>query len=139
MHGECGGYMVLGEGLEDADGKRHAMAGLLGHSTSFATRRLTLGYREARIASRTAAFLRGATVRGHEFHYATVTDAAADAPLADLRDGQGRSLGPAGGRRGLVSGTFFHAIATGGTARIRRLVQVRRGERGGRPGSAKPC
>ena len=28
VHGECGGYMVLGESLEDADGVRHAMTGL---------------------------------------------------------------------------------------------------------------
>ena len=49
VHGECGGYMVLGEGLEDADGARHAMAGLLGHATSFAKRRLHLGYRQARL------------------------------------------------------------------------------------------
>ena len=36
VHGECGGYMVLGESLEDAAGRRHAMTGLLGHATSFA-------------------------------------------------------------------------------------------------------
>ena len=36
VHGECGGYMVLGESLEDADGVSHRMAGLLGHATSFA-------------------------------------------------------------------------------------------------------
>jgi len=111
VHGECGGYMVLGQGIEDAEGRRYPMAGLLGHSTSFARRRLTLGYREARVTA-DAALCPGATIRGHEFHYATVKDADADAPLADLRDGQGRSLGPSGGRRGLVSGTFFHAIAT---------------------------
>jgi cobyrinic acid a,c-diamide synthase len=29
VHGECGGYMVLGEGLVDAGGATHAMAGLL--------------------------------------------------------------------------------------------------------------
>ena len=49
VHGECGGYMVLGEGLEDAQGARHAMAGLLGHATSFAKRKLHLGYRQARL------------------------------------------------------------------------------------------
>ena len=111
VHGECGGYMVLGEGLEDADGTRHAMAGLLGHATSFAKRRLTLGYREARLAADSPVSPRGATVRGHEFHYATLTDPGRDAPFAEIRDGQGKSLGPAGGRRGLVSGGFFHAIA----------------------------
>jgi cobyrinic acid a,c-diamide synthase len=87
------------------------MAGLLGHSTSFAKRRLSLGYREARITADSAVFP-GTTIRGHEFHYATVTDPGQDAPLAEISDGQGRSLGPTGGRRGLVSGAFFHAIAT---------------------------
>ena len=111
VHGECGGHMVLGEALEDADGRAHGMAGLLSHTTSFARRRLTLGYRAARIDGGSASLPAGAALRGHEFHYATVTVPGSDAPLADLRDGQGRDLGPAGGRRGLVSGSFFHAIA----------------------------
>ena len=51
VHGECGGYMVLGESLEDAAGRRHAMTGLLGHATSFAQRKLHLGYRSARLLS----------------------------------------------------------------------------------------
>ena len=45
VHGECGGYMVLGQSIEDAAGQRHAMTGLLGHATSFAKRKLHLGYR----------------------------------------------------------------------------------------------
>ena len=51
VHGECGGYMVLGESLEDADGVSHRMTGLLGHATSFAQRKLHLGYRQARLLS----------------------------------------------------------------------------------------
>ena len=47
MHGECGGYMALGEGLIDADGTRHRMAGLLGLVTSYEKRRMHLGYRRA--------------------------------------------------------------------------------------------
>src|SRR5690606_9318265 len=46
VHGECGGFMVMGEALEDADGTTHRMLGLLGHSTSFAKRRMNLGYRQ---------------------------------------------------------------------------------------------
>ena len=113
VHGECGGHMVLGAAIEDADGKAHAMAGLLSHETSFAQRRLTLGYRAARLHDGCAALPSGVAIRGHEFHYATVTRPGTDAPLADLHDGQGRALGPAGARRGLVSGSFFHAIALG--------------------------
>jgi cobyrinic acid a,c-diamide synthase len=111
VHGECGGYMVLGGGLEGADGVRHEMAGLLGHETSFADRRLHLGYREARLIAASALGPAGGTLRGHEFHYATVTHAGNDAPLVELVDGQGQALGQAGGRRGQVTGAFFHAIA----------------------------
>ncbi|MEZ5788220.1 MAG: cobyrinate a,c-diamide synthase [Xanthobacteraceae bacterium] len=111
VHGECGGYMVLGTDLEDADGRRHAMAGLLGHATSFLERKLHLGYRSARLAADGLLGPAGAVIRGHEFHYASLVAAGDDAPFAELCDGNGAALGPGGGRRGLVSGTFFHAIA----------------------------
>jgi cobyrinic acid a,c-diamide synthase len=112
VHGECGGFMVLGESLEDADGTVHPMLGLLGHATSFAKRRMNLGYREARLRADCPIGRVGTAVRGHEFHYARVVDPGEDASLADLFDGTGTALGPAGGRRGRVSGTFFHAIAS---------------------------
>jgi cobyrinic acid a,c-diamide synthase len=50
-------------------------------------------------------------LRGHEFHYATLTSAGDDEPFAELADAEGRALGHAGGRRGHVTGTFFHTIA----------------------------
>jgi cobyrinic acid a,c-diamide synthase len=50
-------------------------------------------------------------LRGHEFHYATLTEPGHDEPLADFADGEGRPLGGAGARRGHVTGSFFHAIA----------------------------
>ena len=45
IFGECGGYMVLGNVLIDADGTPHQMAGLLPLETSLQNRKLTLGYR----------------------------------------------------------------------------------------------
>jgi cobyrinic acid a,c-diamide synthase len=111
VHGECGGYMVLGEGLVDADGTRHAMVHLLSHATSFAERRLHLGYRAATLLQDCPLGPAGTRLRGHEFHYATLVEPGADAPLADLLDAEGKALGPSGGRRGRVTGTFFHAIA----------------------------
>jgi cobyrinic acid a,c-diamide synthase len=111
VHGECGGYMVLGQGIEDAYGVRHAMAGLLGHSTSFAQRKLHLGYRQARLCAACAIGPEGTLVRGHEFHYATLVAGGGDEPLVELSDTQGKAIGTDGGRRGHVSGTFFHAIA----------------------------
>ncbi len=113
VHGECGGFMVLGEMLEDAAGDRHQMLGLLGHSTSFAERKINLGYRRARLLAECALGPTGTEIRGHEFHYARLTDPGPDDRLADLADGEGRDLGAFGGRRGFVAGTFFHAIARG--------------------------
>jgi cobyrinic acid a,c-diamide synthase len=111
VHGECGGYMVLGDGLEDADGTHHRMTGLLGHATSFASRKLHLGYREARLIGEGPFGKAGTVLRGHEFHYATLAAPGTDEPFLDGADGTGRPLGPMGTRRGHVSGTFFHAIA----------------------------
>lgn len=111
VHGECGGYMVLGRTLEDADGEVHEMAGLMGHRTSFRDRKLHLGYRRA-ITRRDCVLGRADTaVRGHEFHYATLLDEGTDEAFLEVFDGEGRELGKGGGRRGNATGTFFHAIA----------------------------
>ena len=106
VHGECGGYMVLGESLTDAGGTRHRMAGLLGLATSFAERRLHLGYRH--LESRAAAL--AGRYRGHEFHYAT-TLAAEGAPLFGATDAEGTELPPMGLVEGRVMGSFAHVIA----------------------------
>ncbi|HLG47368.1 MAG TPA: cobyrinate a,c-diamide synthase [Reyranella sp.] len=111
IHGECGGYMVLGRGVEDADGRRHAMAGLLELETSFAQRRLHIGYRCARLRSDCVLGRAGTEIMGHEFHYAR-TLSIGDEPLVDCRDVSGVAVPEAGARRGAVSGTFFHAIST---------------------------
>ena len=110
VHGECGGYMALGQVLVDAEGTPHAMAGLLGLETSFATRRLALGYRLAALHAPIPGHAAGARLRGHEFHYATVT-ALRDDPLAAVTDANGAPVAEAGSRRGPVSGSFFHMIA----------------------------
>jgi cobyrinic acid a,c-diamide synthase len=113
MHGECGGYMVLGAALEDAGGVKHPMAGLLSHVTSFAVHRLHLGYRSAKLLGSCALGRSNAELRGHEFHYASLADPGHDEALALLFDAEGASLGPGGGRRGNVTGSFFHVIAAG--------------------------
>jgi cobyrinic acid a,c-diamide synthase len=109
IHGECGGYMVLAQGIEDAQGERHAMVGLLGLEASFAKRRLHLGYRRARLKSACALGASGLEILGHEFHYASVLSCH-DEPLVDCQDATGAVVTEGGGRRGSVSGTFFHFI-----------------------------
>ena len=110
IYGECGGYMLLGETLTDPDGTTHRVAGLLPLETSFAERRLHLGYRRARLLGDTPFGGRGARFRGHEFHYATTVRSGGADPLFDLWDPCGADLTAGGLRRGTVFGSFIHLI-----------------------------
>lgn len=110
VYGECGGYMVLGRTLIDGDGSPHAMTGLLPLVTSFAARRLHLGYRQAMLASETPFGAVGTRLRGHEFHYASVVEEGPAAPLFEARDAAGGPVGMMGLVKGRVAGSFLHVI-----------------------------
>jgi cobyrinic acid a,c-diamide synthase len=113
VHGECGGYMALGEALEDAGGTTHRMLGLLPVMTSFSKRKLNLGYRIAQLGADGPLGRRGTRLIGHEFHYASrTTEPPAEAQaFARSADAEGNDLGFSGHRQGYASGTFFHVIA----------------------------
>ena len=106
VYGECGGYMVLGEGIEDAEGRRHAMAGLLRLETSFAKRRLHLGYRRLEAVRD---FVLGRKLTAHEFHYSVALREEGE-PLFRASDALGEELGSAGLRDGAVMGSYMHVI-----------------------------
>lgn len=106
VYGECGGFMVLGEGIEDADGRRHAMAGLLKLETSFARRHLHLGYRRLEAGQ---GFAFGRCLTAHEFHYSTALREEGETLFA-VRDALGADLGRTGLRRGNVMGSYMHVI-----------------------------
>ncbi|WP_419911305.1 cobyrinate a,c-diamide synthase [Hoeflea sp.] len=107
IYGECGGYMVLGEGLIDSDGSSHAMLGLLPLTTSFEQKALHLGYRRIRALR---PFVWSVPLTAHEFHYATIVDEGDAEPLFAVSDASGTELGHAGLRRGSVAGSFMHVI-----------------------------
>lgn len=110
VFGECGGYMVLGKGLVDADGTRHVMAGLLGLETSFAERGLHLGYRRATVAADGPLGAAGTRYCGHEFHYARVIAEGPGQPLFTCANAAGESMGATGLVSGRVMGSFIHLI-----------------------------
>ena len=111
VHGECGGYMVLGESLEDADGVSHRMAGAA---------RPRHQLRASQAASRLSP---GAAAVRQPVGKAGDAPARARIPLCRLDlSRSGRAVGRAcrqPGRKArrsrrtarLVTGTFFHAIA----------------------------
>ncbi|HJN59560.1 MAG TPA: cobyrinate a,c-diamide synthase [Alphaproteobacteria bacterium] len=110
LYGECGGYMVLGDGLTDADGRRHAMAGLLPLETNFVEPSLHLGYRQVEMLQEAPFAAPGARFCGHEFHYAVVTREGAAQPLFRCADSRGEDLGEMGLTAGRVMGSFIHLI-----------------------------
>ncbi|WP_119300463.1 cobyrinate a,c-diamide synthase [Dongia deserti] len=110
IYGECGGYMTLGEGLIDAQGERHAMAGLLPVVTSFAERKLHLGYRQGTLLADGPLGAARQAFKGHEFHYATVASEGPGDSLFAVEDAACRNLGSQGRRQGSVFGSFLHLI-----------------------------
>lgn len=110
IYGECGGFMVLGRGLVDESGRRHAMADLLPLETSFESPRLTLGYR--RVSLNCAAVLgdSGTRYSGHEFHYAQVLEEGPGQALFETEDARGARLATCGLSQGTVAGSFIHLI-----------------------------
>jgi cobyrinic acid a,c-diamide synthase len=110
IYGECGGYMTLGEILIDAQGERHAMAGILPVVTSFAERKLHLGYRQGTLLADSPLGKTGRAFRGHEFHYATVVSEGPGESLFEVEDAACRKLGKQGRRQGSVFGSFLHLI-----------------------------
>jgi cobyrinic acid a,c-diamide synthase len=64
---ECGGLLWLARRLDDRE-----MAGVV-PTTAAMSERLTLGYRHARTTAPSPLGPRGVEVRGHEFHYSTVS------------------------------------------------------------------
>lgn len=106
IYGECGGYMVLGEGLVDADGTRHTMLGLLGVETSFAERKRHLGYRRL---SPCSDWPWADNLTAHEFHYSQAISEKGE-PLFVAQDANGVDLGAVGLRNGSVAGSYMHII-----------------------------
>ena len=110
VHGECGGYMALGEALVDKEGVSHQMLGLLGLVTSYEKRKFHLGYRMATSITQTSLFDKTSAWRGHEFHYSQIISQP-DEALFSVVDATGDTVKETGSVRGHVTGTFFHMIA----------------------------
>jgi cobyrinic acid a,c-diamide synthase len=98
--------MTLGEGLIDKNGTPHRLAGLLNLETSFAKRRLHLGYRN--LTPQGGPWK--TNMKAHEFHYATTLKAVGK-PLFKTTDADGVKLPDMGLENGTVFGSFAHIIA----------------------------
>ena len=109
--GECGGFMVLGQGIIDSKGYYHAAIGALPIVSSMVNPRLELGYREAQLLAATCFGNPGDVFRGHVFHYAHLIETEDQAPaLFTICDAAGKDLGKIGLSVGRVAASFLHLI-----------------------------
>ena len=111
VHGECGGYMVMGSNIIGSDKKNYRMAGIFNLSTSFEKRKLNLGYRVATIQDPFFGFKKRDILLGHEFHYTSILEKK-DPSIVSVEDAYGNDLGLLGSRRDCATGTFFHLIGS---------------------------
>lgn len=69
LYAECGGLMYLCRAIEDFDGRRWPMTGLVPAVCRMQKRLAGMGYREAITQGSSILGPAGLTVKGHEFHY----------------------------------------------------------------------
>jgi cobyrinic acid a,c-diamide synthase len=73
IYGECGGFMYLGQSIQDKNGRQHPMAGIFPFKFKMLNKLKSLGYREITLANDTILGKSGSVMRGHEFHYSEIT------------------------------------------------------------------
>lgn len=106
IYGECGGFMVMGEGIVDKDGTTHVMSGLLPVTTRIDRPKRVLGYRRL-LHQSTLPWPSG--LNGHEFHYSSARGSGLP-PLFEALDAEGIRQPPMGAVQGRVMGSYAHVI-----------------------------
>ncbi|MFB9758111.1 cobyrinate a,c-diamide synthase [Ectobacillus funiculus] len=66
---ECGGFMFLTEAIEETNGRKHEMVGIIPGSVKMQNKLAALGYREITGAEGNFLLEQGVSAKGHEFHY----------------------------------------------------------------------
>ncbi|MEK7754602.1 MAG: cobyrinic acid a,c-diamide synthase, partial [Acidobacteriota bacterium] len=116
LYAECGGLMYLARALTNLDGNRLLLAGVLPVETAMLKKRKALGYVEVTPTDGSLwTFGAGgdvAALRGHEFHYSTVTvdDSASDGwrPAYSVRRRRSEAIETEGYCRGSVVASYVH-------------------------------
>ncbi len=67
IYAECGGMMILGDSIEDENGRSYKMAGILPFKAKKGS--LSVGYRYMRGEKNSILLKKDQQIKGHEFHY----------------------------------------------------------------------
>ncbi len=111
VFGECGGLLYLTEGLSGE--RSYRWTGVLPGSTEMAQRFQALGYCEGRTLGGTSLTPEGVEIKGHEFHYSTVTPSRDARYSMSLARGKGISDGQDGMYVHETVGCYTHCWFSG--------------------------
>lgn len=127
IYAECGGFMVLTEGLTDSEGHSWPMAGLLPGFARMSGKLAALGYRHATALRANLLAEPGDTLRGHEFRYSSWvrdTNVADDTAAWRLKGTRGDVPNDAiGYARGNLLASYLHVHFGQGRRLAKRFVQ----------------
>lgn len=112
LYAECGGLMYLSQGLEDRNGKRHPLVGLLPSWTRMREKKQALGYVEVKLHEDSLWGVRGDVLRGHEFHYSELIENQADIstwkPVYGLKRRRSDAITPEGFQCENILASYAH-------------------------------
>jgi cobyrinic acid a,c-diamide synthase len=109
IYAECGGLMYCARALHTSDGNVQEMASLVPFDIALEAGLLHTGYRELRLANDGILGQAGATLRGHEFHFARlVAGLQAGAHAYSVHDVEGEPLGCEGWSTPTMLASFVH-------------------------------
>jgi cobyrinic acid a,c-diamide synthase len=127
VYAECGGFMVLTEGLTDSEGHSWPMGGLLPGFARMSGKLAALGYRHATALRSNLLAEPGDTLRGHEFRYSSWvrnTNVADDTAAWQLKGMRGDVPSDAVGYvRGNLLASYLHVHFGQGRDLAKRFVR----------------
>ncbi|MBM4044576.1 MAG: cobyrinate a,c-diamide synthase [Planctomycetes bacterium] len=109
VYAECGGLMYLAQEVERTDGTRLPLAGVLPVGVRMLGRLKSLGYVEVALTEDSLWGQRGATLRGHEFHYSELVGSPAGwRTVYSLRRRRSDAVDAEGFQKGRVLASYVH-------------------------------
>ncbi|MBV6340721.1 cobyrinate a,c-diamide synthase [Candidatus Magnetobacterium casense] len=118
VYAECGGLMFLGRSII-YNNKTYPMTGIFPMDFAMSPTPAAHGYTVAEVVEENPYFPPGTVLKGHEFHYSSVTDVGRLATAFKMTRGKGIVSGPDGTRcdgaiykNVLASYTHLHALGT---------------------------
>ena len=107
MYAECGGFMYLGETLENSSGEIFPMCSVVPGRSRMTPQLRSLGYREVSTLEETCFGSPGTEMRGHEFHWSEMDMTKPCSPLYRRKSQRGE-LEPCGVKIENVFASYIH-------------------------------